>query len=360
MVDLRKFMISLTKAGKYYDIVDTFQKLRTDEQRVIFTLNTMWENNFIPYATNESKNAEQSEKLRQDGNDKFITCTTSSDFCITLTIYTRSIALAPYPSRQLALAYANRSAASYELGLYSECIQDIDRALTFSYPDDLKGKLYIRKTQCLIMLESQTVKDIIKKTEYWINKMAPGPNKLKLQTKLDGLRYKAEQQNFQNSNPVKQRESKNESPLPVIKSCNDNIPCASDAIALRYDEDNGRHVIAARDINAGEVLVVEKPYALLLSNDNTLTHCSNCLKVCWSTIPCKYCIYAMYCSKECRNIEWRKSHDIECAIYSIMSRHGFNNSDFLGLRLAVLAVREAGNIHKLRTMLKEFYKSDST
>lgn len=353
-----KLLIKLVKADKYYDVTNNFHKLETDEDRVKFTLNVMEENDFIPHVINKSKSAEESERLREEGNKAFASCNFNSAMChFTLGLYTKSIALAPHKSKQLALAYANRSAVLFDLGLYSECIQDIDRALALSYPDDLKGKLYMRKTHCLIILGDQTAKSMIEETEHWINKMELNHNKLKLQTKLDGLRRKTEQKNIQ-SNSVKLQES--EPSLPVIRSYNKEIPCASDAIALKYDKNNGRHIVATRNIDTGEVLVVEKPYSMLLAQENAMTHCSNCLKICWATIPCKYCIYAMYCSEQCRDIEWRKCHDVECAVFNIMVNHGFYNSDLLSLRLSLLAIREAGNIQELRTMLKNADKSDGT
>ncbi|XP_032670457.1 SET and MYND domain-containing protein 4 isoform X2 [Odontomachus brunneus] len=358
---VKELMFTLVATDKYYDVINNFQKLKTDQYRVIFTFNIIWENHIIPYShvVNLSKNAEESERIREDGNSVFVTSTSNLNLRIALNIYTQSISLAPYPSRQLALAYANRSAVLYELALYSECIQDINRALDFNYPDDRKGKLYMRKTQCLIILKNVTAKNMIKKTEYWINKMTSGPNKLKLQTKLDELRQKTEQKSFQHD-PMKQAELESESPLPVIKSYNNDIPCASDAVVLKYDENNGRHVIAARNIDAGEVVVVEKPYSLLLSQENTLSHCSNCLKNSLAPIPCKYCTYSLYCSEKCRDIEWSKCHYIECSFFSIMAKYGFNDSDFLSLRLAVLAVKEAGSIHALKTMLEEVDKSDDS
>ncbi|XP_014472145.1 PREDICTED: SET and MYND domain-containing protein 4-like, partial [Dinoponera quadriceps] len=351
-----KLMFALFKADKYFDVMNSFQKLKTDQERVIFTLNIMWENGLIPYAINKTKNAKDSERLRKEGNNIYVTRNSNNVSCITaLNLYTKSISMAPYPSLELALAYANRSVVLYILGLYSECIQDIDRALALNYPDDLKGKLFIRKTQCLIALGKPTMGGMIKKTEHWISEMTLSPNKSKIEDKLDGLRWKIEQGNIQCS-PVRSEES--EIPLPVIKSCNIEIPCASDAVVLKYDKQYGRHVVAARNIDAGEVLVVEKPYSLLLTQQMRLTHCSNCVKICWATIPCKNCSYTLYCSEQCRDIEWKKYHDVECDIITIMVLCGFRDSDFYSLRLAVLAVKEAGNIKQLRTMLRKVDESD--
>ncbi|EFN81719.1 Putative SET domain-containing protein L678 [Harpegnathos saltator] len=165
--------------------------------------------------------------------------------------------------------------------------------------------------QCSIVLGNSIAKNMIKETEYWISKMTSSVNKLKLQTKLDELRQKVEQKNDQ-YNPIKPNEVGNE-PLPVIKSYSNEIPCASDAISLKYDEHNGRHIVATRNIDA----------------------------------------------EQCRDIEWKKCHDVECAIFSIMVTEQFFPNDFLSLRILVCAIKEAGNIQELRTMLEEANKSNA-
>ena len=82
------------------------------------------------------------------------------------------------------------------------------------------------------------------------------------------------------------------------------------------------------------------------------THCSNCLKVCWANIPCDNCTYAMYCSEECKDDQWKRCHDIECAVFPMLIKYDFNDIVFLSIRLAVLAVKEAGDIKKLRILLE--------
>ncbi|EFN81718.1 SET and MYND domain-containing protein 4 [Harpegnathos saltator] len=89
-----------------------------------------------------------------------------------------------------------------------------------------------------------------------------------------------------------------------------------------------------------------------------MSHCSNCLRVCLATIPCKYCTYAMYCSEQCRDIEWEKYHDVECAIFSVMVAEKFLSLDLFSLRILMCAIKEAGDIQGLRTMLERADGSD--
>ncbi|XP_050450117.1 SET and MYND domain-containing protein 4-like isoform X2 [Cataglyphis hispanica] len=353
----------LIVTNKQRELTDTYKKLKTDQERVIFTLNVMLEYDMIPNTTGKPKNAKESEKLREQGNKVFIKGTLNNMTCIeALKLYTKSIAFAPYPSEQLALAYANRSAVLFQLGLHSECIQDIDRALALNYPDNLRAKLYVRKTECLMILENYSVDNILKEAQHWLDKMSLNDaSRKKLQSKLDFLHYKAVQTEQSVKDILictKVKKSGNESSLPTIESHNDEVPCALDAVAIKYSTHYGRHVIATRDIHPGEVIAVEKPYALLLTQQNIQTHCSNCLKVCWANIPCNYCTYAMYCSEECRYAEWKRYHDIECAVFPALIEYECYNTDLLSIRLTVLAIREAGGIKELRTMLENLDKCD--
>ncbi|KAL6259901.1 hypothetical protein P5V15_009812 [Pogonomyrmex californicus] len=351
----------LLAANKHRELTDQYKKLKTDQERVVFTLNVMKEYDIAPSATGMPKNAKESEKLREQGNKIFVKGILNNTTCIdVLKLYTKSIAFAPYPSEQLALGYANRSAVLFQLGLHSECIQDIDRALALNYPDNLRAKLYLRKTECLIILGNQSVEDILKDAEHWLDKMSLNDtSRDKLKTKLDILHNKSAQTELYTSmNTEAKIVEKQPSSLPTIKTYNDEVPCASDAVVIKYNKYYGRHVVAARDIRPGEVIAVEKPYSLLLVQENMQTHCSNCLRVCWANIPCKYCTYAMYCSEECRNIEWKKCHDIECTIFPALIEYKYYNLDLLSIRLAVLALREAGSIKELRTMIKEIDECD--
>ncbi|XP_012218399.1 SET and MYND domain-containing protein 4 [Linepithema humile] len=353
----------LRTTGKHRELTDKYKKLKTDEERVIFSFNIMLEYDIVPNVTGMPKNAKESEKLREEGNKVFVKAALNNMACIkALKLYTKSIAFAPYPSKQLALAYANRSAVLFQLGLHSECIQDIDRALILDYPDDLRAKLYVRKTECSMILGNCSTEDILKEAQYWLDKMSLNDtSRKKLRAKLDTLHHKTAQTELPAQDASKQTQTKksnNELSLPTVPSQNDEILCASDAVAIQYNKRHGRHVVATRHIHPNEVIAVEKPYSLMLTQENMQTHCSNCLRVCWANIPCNYCTYAMYCSEECRYTEWKQCHDVECAVFPTMIEYACYNIDLFSIRLAILAVREAGDIQKLRTMLKEVDECD--
>lgn len=334
-------------ANKHQDLFLKYKTLHTDEDRIMFTLNVMLEYNIIPQVCDNKKDAKESEKLREQGNKIFISTPLKNYTCVeALKLYTKSIAYAPYPSEQLALAYANRSAVLIKLHKYKLCIQDIDRTLALAYPNNLRAKLYVRKVECLNALKNPNVEDTIKEAQYWLEKVSLD-NRKKLNEKLKSIKNMLPSQKFKKEKFMKQ------APLPKIKTHNIEVPCASDAITIKYNDKYGRHIVATRKINPGEVIAIEKPYSLILTPDNIYTHCSNCLEVSWANIPCEYCTYAMYCSEECKAMEWKKYHDIECAIFPSMLKMNFVKLDLFSLRLAIQAVREATSIQELRKELEE-------
>ncbi|XP_011876680.1 PREDICTED: SET and MYND domain-containing protein 4-like [Vollenhovia emeryi] len=342
--------------GKHLELSNNYKNLKTDLERIVFTLNVLQEYDIVPNATGMPKNAKESEQLREQGNKVFVKGVLNNMTCIdALKLYTKSIAFAPYPSEQLALGYANRSAVLFQLGLYLECIQDIDRALALNYPDNLRAKLYLRKTECLMILGNQSVEDILTEAQQWLDKMSLNDaSREKLKAKFDILHNKTVETQRALNKTTKILEPP---PLPT-QFHNNEVPCASDAVAIKYNKRYGRHIVATRNIKPGEVIALEKPYSLLLIQENVQTHCSNCLRVCWANIPCNYCTYAMYCSEECRNIEWKKCHDIECTVFPAWIEYSSYNLDLFSIRLAVLALREAGGFKELRAMLKQVDQHD--
>lgn len=70
---------------------------------------------------------------------------------------------------------------------------------------------------------------------------------------------------------------KKKPPKPKLPGKNNpKYPSASEAIFIDQDEKNGRFATATRDIEAGEVLLVEKPHSGVLLAEYSRTHCQNC------------------------------------------------------------------------------------
>ncbi|XP_029038440.2 SET and MYND domain-containing protein 4-like isoform X2 [Osmia bicornis bicornis] len=336
------------------EVFKKFKTLHSNENRVKFFLKLMLNYGMIPQVCPDSKNAEKSTELRKQGNEKYMSNSLTNYLCIdVLKLYTKSIAYAPCTSEELALAYANRSAVLKQIHKYKECIEDIDRALALPYPNNLRSKLYFRKIQCLSILKHPKTEDVIKEAQNWLDSMS-----------LDDISHKKTNNMFISAKKISVSNTSNEqsivkqSPLPELKQCNKEVPCASDAITIKYNQKYGRHIVATRDINIGEIIAIEKPYSLILNPNNLQTHCSNCLEVCWANIPCNYCIYAMYCSEECKALGWTKYHDIECKVFPYLFKINLVKYYQFSVRLAIQAVKENNNIQNLEEELKEVENCD--
>ncbi|KAH0557877.1 hypothetical protein KQX54_012523 [Cotesia glomerata] len=131
------------------------------------------------------------------------------------------------------------------------------------------------------------------------------------------------------------------------------------AIAINYSEKFGRHIVATRDMMAGEVVSVKRAYALVLSCKYRFKLCWNCSKHCWSSVPCNTCSNVIYCSEECRNVAWKDYHEIECSIlHGLLSLvHDYEDIFLMSLKLFIKAIKKFGTV---KALYESFQKIDST
>jgi tetratricopeptide (TPR) repeat protein len=321
-----------------------FEALDTDELRVIAALNIMKILNTIPEINFESKDSRASITLRKDGNQVFILAQNVEELIKAWELYSKSIAKAPNDSEELSLAYANRSAILIKLCKYTECIEDINRALKLDYPSHLKGKLLFRKIECLHFCnKTDILKETIKEARSYLDETCLSHNKRIFEEKLKQVQCVNYLKSCSEINVIKH------SPSFISHK---RIPCASEILAIRFSEKFGRHLVTTCKVDPGEILIMESPYANILKQKAIYTHCSHCMQVYWAMVPCEFCVHAMYCSYNCKNEAWKQYHDIECSIIGILLYKGFNECRLFGMRLAILALREAGSIERLKNIVK--------
>ena len=298
----------------------------------------------IPKASYEKKNTVKAIQYKDEGNTKFLHAKTSLQFLETLKLYTQSIAFALNNSKELALAYANRSAILIRFGKYKDCLADINRALNLNYPNNLKSKVFLRKAECLLALGSPETKKAHESALKWLKEISNETNKLKMKKKLDTF--------FDIDRKFDIVEDEELFSVEWDYTDDTEIPCALDGLVIKYNTKFGRHVIATRDFAAGEIIIAEKHYAQVLAYQNMYTHCAHCLQVTWSSIPCCYCVYAVYCSVKCRDNARQLYHDIECNVLGFFIESGLDEGKLLATKIAILALREARNISNLKNELK--------
>lgn len=88
-----------------------------------------------------------SSDFKSEGNAAF----QSRNFLKALQLYTLAIKHSS-SSELLPILYGNRSACTFHLGFYQECLTDIERCLEH-YPQEKLAKIINRKQECLVKLK---------------------------------------------------------------------------------------------------------------------------------------------------------------------------------------------------------------
>ncbi|XP_050304510.1 SET and MYND domain-containing protein 4-like [Anthonomus grandis grandis] len=230
-----------------------------------------------------AKNKEKALGFREDGRKML----RQKNHFKALLAFTQCIANAEDKSELLGLGYGGRAEVLFEKGYFRECLQDIDRALQNNYPKDLVEKL----------LEKQT-----------------------------------EAQSNQSSQPLKKYHEE----TPSLSHPNAKIPSASDSVEIQNDGYGGRQVVATKPIEAGEIVVVERPYTVAVGTkpSQRYLHCHECLERCYNLIPCPNCRTALYCSEKCRDTAKEWYHSYECDLCQ------FDFNELLNVKTVLKGLRE--------------------
>lgn len=346
--DLRRLLqTKLNLSRRANEMSLKFKLVNTDTGRALAALYVLSEFDMRPPYQRQEKSIKRSTELKNSANKIYVSGLSNKDELLSAwELYNKSIALAPTNSQELSIAYANRSAVLFSLQKYKECDQDINRAMALDYPKKLVPKLLIRKISCYKFFDVQDqeslrvfVKDKLEEVE------ADSQEEEKLMVMMKDLKGHP-------INGVIKRKSLDLSNI----GRNSRYPYASDALKVVYDEKFGRHVIAARDIRPGEILVAENPFTTHLNIEDGFTHCANCLQMAWDLIPCEHCINVMYCSEECQREAWDRCHDVECKVNDYLIDFDVNQQLLLSLRLAVLAIRQARGVEALKKELEDALK----
>ena len=173
--------------------------------------------------------------------------------------------------KDAALALANRSAVWIKMKKYSECLDDLEAAQLFGYPTNILYKVVDRQAKCLAALGR------IEEARTSYNRVIL----LLKQSNLDADKQEAWKKDV-NAELEKLKTAKvgeeesTAAETSLLARPNPRIPQFSDAIELVYSPLVGRHGIATRDIEVGEVLMVDTATTVHLLCGTRLTNCTNC------------------------------------------------------------------------------------
>ncbi|RXG60758.1 Histone-lysine N-methyltransferase Smyd1 [Armadillidium vulgare] len=138
--------------------------------------------------------------------------------------------------------------------------------------------------------------------------------------------------------------------LQVSYDVNKTLICASDVVEVKINEKTNKGLYATKDIDPGDVIMVEKPYASVLYKENFETHCNNCFKRFKSPIPCDTCSQVWFCGDECLKEAKAGFHSSECKVLHLLYERSLDRMPPLVFRILLRLTWE--NIKILRKSRK--------
>lgn len=202
-----------------------------------------------------AKSDQLSLEKRKEGNKLF----GGREWAAAMEKYNDSLCYAKIRSKNISLAYGNRSACFFNMKRYNECLVDIQLAKDAGYPQDLMHKLDTRKENCL-----KRIKDGDQLIDDFGLKMNFEPHK--------------------------------------------KFPCMANVLDITQNDSGHFVAVAQTDIDVGQTIAVEKAFTTCLYM-RFAWRCNLCLKQNINLVPCKKCNVAMFCHGECAN---SVLHSYEC------------------------------------------------
>lgn len=312
--------------------------------RIIRERKSELENSLKKDLSSVKKSSENSVTARKEGDELFLQKGHDADTHKQIFHhYSRSIITAPNDSDILALAYESRSNFLLHIKRYQDCLYDCNRALKINDSEAFKVKMLCRKAECLKRLGLSESESILKEAENYSNKIRSDDVSKELLTDL--------------INNVKLLSIKNDVGEKNV-NFDKQLDEVLDGICIQYNNKYGRHLVATKDFNPGDIVLIEKLFATTVSQKMSHTNCHYCLKTCWSGVPCSDCSWAIFCSEDCRDKAWKLFHDVECSLVSFLkiTDQEYDLID-TALRAVLIGIREAGSIVQLKIDLESIDES---
>ena len=322
----------LKESANLLRVSEDFAELRSNQERVSFTskLESVEETLSVKEVFLEKSTA-KSILARTEGNKEF----QSKKYTEALRLYNESVKYAPMSSGEpeFSMAVANRSAVLIHLKKYPQCLRDIELALSYSYPDILKYKVYERQGKCYFFLHihSQALESFKKAKEVLTLSNLTAEKSNVLRRNLDSWIKRCKEGLKQNENNSKLITETGSYPV-LTNGAGSVFPCLSSKVDVAYDNEKGRHIKAVEDVQVGDVVAIEKPYASVLLPENYPTHCLHCLKRVLAPVPCRQCARVGFCNDSCEGLAW-PYHRYECKYLDFLVACGIGKFGFLALRV---------------------------
>ncbi|XP_018646295.1 hypothetical protein Smp_000700 [Schistosoma mansoni] len=309
-----------------------FEECKTDYERIKKFMSMPFLRQFKISISGQSpaaKNDSIAKQKREHGNEAWRT----NNLSLALRYYTEAIFFAASPEEK-ALGYGNRSCVLSRIGVHEAVLQDIDLAIKYNFPKDRRPRLFIRRSQSLISLKrfKEALIEFNNCMEYMKSENLTIPNNLN----------EAIQKGIKDCSTMKDELLIDDSVIPyfvheakslimkhgntqkiIIKNCNNSNNGSNitdhnlhpsilrslylqdpPAVRLNYNDEFGWHIVATKNIQPGELLILDKPYSCRLHYSRLLLNCYRCSKRCINPIPCRSCTQVGFCSESCEQEAW--------------------------------------------------------
>lgn len=251
----------------------------------------------IPFA---QKSDAMSREYRKDGNASY----NDGRFAAAISSYNKAITAAEIGSKELGIAYANRSAGFLKLKEYALCLGDVELAKKNNYPAQKVPKLRCRQIECENQLAT-------------IGKQNLQPVEPKLSFKADH-----------------------------------KIPCFASGLEISYSQKYGKHITTKRDLNVGQTVIVERAFVYCESDH----FCGHCYKQKANLIPCERCVTTMFCSEDCRNAANEQFHGVLCDLEILLD---FESQNLL-IKSIIAAIKIFSTVGALMAAIETFRAQNGT
>nr|XP_045593486.1 SET and MYND domain-containing protein 4-like [Procambarus clarkii] len=309
----KQFIHKLLVSSKIREIIDEFGPEHTTEEM----FSSIWSldeahSTLSPVLLPPSKSNEVSYQHSRKGDKAYV----FHDLDEALKCYNLAVLSAPHPDivagnvqthdkkvyKALAHAYGSRSLVLFNLKQYEKCLDDIERVLQLDSLQVSTQKFREMKVTCqkMILKDKDKKRDITAESN-----------------------FKSSELSFAYTNPDP----------PKLKECNSTVPSLSSAVKLVYTDLQGRHLIADKDINPGEIVSVDDGYCTTVFTEMLKMYCTVCVKRCMAPLPCPTCNMVIFCSEECRTRGLSDVHFQECPIMPTLCALDMGRNPALAYRI---------------------------
>ena len=243
-------------------------------------------------------------------------------------------------SEEVALAVANRSAVYFQLTEFERCLEDVEAALMFGYPESLQYKIFDRKGRSLLGLGRQfEAQESLELAALLLQKSSLSEEE-KLKFRLEVRRALTEPRVFSPSPPAE---------LPSLSSPHPALPGLAAQCEVKFEAGRGRHCVASSDCQPGQLVLTEVAATWVLSPSLATTHCHHCClslqgRGLPSPRPAQAGSPVIFCSLSCLTSGLASYHATEAAlplshIFSLGQAGGYDEISG-AVRLVIRAVTQ--------------------